>query len=122
MRRVLAFSLVGPFGHGDAVGEAQRLLKALGQPLGDALAHHDAVHDHVDVVLVGLLQRRGVLDRVVLAVDLQALEALPLPVGDFLAVLALAVAHHRREQEEPRAFRQVGDAVDHLADRLALDR
>ena len=43
-------------------------------------------------------------------------------VGDFLAVLALAAAHDRREQIEPRALRQRQDAIDHLADRLALDR
>jgi hypothetical protein len=73
-------------------------------------------------VLELLVEGRGVLDRIELAVDLQPLEAGLLPLGDLLAVLALAVAHDGRQQVEARAFRQGGDLVDHLADGLALDR
>ena len=43
-------------------------------------------------------------------------------LGQLLAVLALAAAHDRRQQVEPRALGQRQHAVDHLADRLALDR
>jgi hypothetical protein len=57
-----------------------------------------------------------------LAVDLDALEALALQVVEFLAVLALAAAHDRRQQVEARALGQRHDLVDHLADGLALDR
>ena len=56
------------------------------------------------------------------AVDLHALEAALHQFGEFLPVFALAPAHERREQVEPRALRQRHDAVDHLRDGLALDR
>ena len=85
-------------------------------------AHDDAVDHHVDVVLVLLVERRRVGDLVEFAVDLDALEALLLQLGEFLAVLALAAAHDRRQDVEPRAFVDGEHAVDHLADRLALDR
>jgi hypothetical protein len=68
-----------------------------------------------------LVERGDVGDLVELAVDLDALEALLLEVGEFLFVFALAAAHDRREQIEPRAFGQRHDAVDHLGDGLALD-
>src|SRR4051794_22089129 len=41
---------IGVFDHGEAVGEFQRGLKALGQALADVGAHHDAVDHHVDVM------------------------------------------------------------------------
>ena len=88
----------------------------------DVVAHHEAVHHHVDVVLVLLVERRRVRDLVIGAVDLDALETLLLPLGELLAVLALAPAHHRGEQVEPRLLRQRQHPVDHLRDRLALDR
>ncbi len=121
-RPALAFGHVRPFGHGDAVGQAQRGLQAVGQALFQPRLGDDAVHHHVDVVLDLLLERRHVLDGVELAVHLQALEALALQVGDLLAVLALAPADHRGQQEQARALGQGHDLVDHLADGLALDR
>ena len=93
-----------------------------GKPRGEIAAHHDAVDHHVDVVLVFLVERRRVGDLVEGAVDLDALEALLLQFGQFLAVFAFAAAHDRREDIEPRAFLERQHAVDHLADRLALDR
>ena len=85
-------------------------------------AHHDAVDHHVDVVVELLVERRHLGDLVELPVDLDALVALLEVLGELLAVLALAAAHHRREQIEPRALGQRQDAVDHLPDGLALDR
>jgi hypothetical protein len=69
-----------------------------------------------------LVERRRVDDLVEFAVDLHPLEAALHVVGEFLAVLALAPAHHRREQIEPRALRQRHHPVDHLRHRLAFDR
>ena len=80
------------------------------------------VHHDVDVVLELLVERRHGVDLVELAVDLDALEALLLKVGEFLAVLALPAADDRRKQIEPRALRQRHHPVDHLGDGLALDR
>ena len=108
--------------HRDPVRELQRRLERLGEPRRDVRADHDAVHHHVDVVLQLLVERRRLVDRVELPVDLEALKTLLLELGDLLAVLALAAAHHGREEVEPRLLRQRQHPVDHLAHRLALDR
>ena len=104
------------------VGELQRRLDGVGQPRREIAAHDDAVDHDVDVVLVFLVERRHVGDLVEGAVDLDALKPLLLEFGQLLAVLALAAAHDRRQDVEPRAFVQRQHAVDHLADRLAFDR
>ena len=56
------------------------------------------------------------------AVHLDALVAILEQFGEFLAILALAAPDHRRQQVEARALGQFHRPVDHLADRLALDR
>ena len=56
------------------------------------------------------------------AVDLDALKTLLEPFGELLLVLALAAAHDRRQQIEPRALGQRQHAVDHLRHDLAFDR
>ena len=115
-------SIIGELGHRKPVGELERLFERIREPRGDIRPHHQAIDHHVDVVGEFLVERRHVGDLVELAVDFDALEALLHELGEFLAVLALAAAHHRRQQIKPRAFRQRHDAVDHLRDGLALDR
>ena len=105
-----------------AVGEFQRLLERIRQARGDVGTHHDAVDHDVDVVGEFLVERRRIGDLVEGAVDFDALVALFHELGELLAILALAAAHHGREQIKPRAFRQRQNAVDHLRHRLALDR
>ena len=61
-----------------------------------------------------LVERRRLGELVERAVDLDALEALLEVLGELLAVLALAAAHDRRQQIEPRALGQRQHAVDHL--------
>ena len=61
--------------------------------------HDEAVDHHLDVVLVLLVERGGVVDLVQLAVDADAGEAGLLPLGELLAILALAAAHDGGEQE-----------------------
>ncbi len=85
-------------------------------------SHDDAVHDDVDVVLEFLVELGRVADFADVAVDLDALEALLLPLGQFLAVLAFAAAHDGREDHQARALRQLHHAIDHLRDGLAFDR
>ena len=92
----------------------QRLLETIRKPRAQILLHDDAVHDDVDVVLELLVELGRVADVVDRAVDLDALIALLLPLGDFLAVLALAAAHDRRQDQEPRALGQRQHAIDHL--------
>ena len=113
---------IGKLRNGDAVGQLQRRLEAVGQPRRHVLAHDDAVHHHVDVVLVLLVELGRLGDLVELAVDLDALEALLHELGQLLAVLALAAAHDRRQQVEPRALGQRQHPVHHLLHGLALDR
>ncbi len=113
---------VGEFDHGEAVGELQALLQRIRQPRADVAFHHQAVDHHVDVMGEFLVERLDLLDLVEGAVDLDALIALAQELGQLLAVLALAPAHDRRQHIDARAFRQRQHAVDHLRDRLALDR
>ena len=105
-----------------SLGQFQRLFKTVGQPRFNPFAHRDPVNHHLDVVLVLLVERGGVLDRVELAVDPHAGEAGLLPFGQLLAVLPLAPAHHRSEQVGARPLGQGHHPVDHLADRLRRDR
>ena len=122
LRLVLAFRLVGELDHRQSVRQLQRRLEALGEPRRHVGAHDNAVDHDFDVVLELLVERRRIGDLIKLAVDLEALEAALHPLGDLLAVFALAAAHDRGQQIEPRALRQGEHAIDHLAHRLALDR
>jgi hypothetical protein len=104
------------------LGQLERLLEAVGEAGLDPFAHREAVDHHLDVVLVLLVERRGVLDLEHLAVDAHAGEAGLLPLGELAAVLALAPAHHRGEQVEAGALGQRHHPVDHVRDGLRLDR
>ena len=73
-------------------------------------------------MLVLLVERRDIGDLVKDAIDLDALEALLLQLGQFLLELALAAARNRRQDEQARAFLKLQHTVNHLADRLAFDR
>ena len=96
--------------------------KRVGEPRLQPLAHDDAVDHHVDVVAVLLVELRRGVEVVELAVHLDPLEALLQQVLELLAVLALAVAHDRRQQVGAGALGQRHGDVDHLADLLRLDR
>jgi hypothetical protein len=72
-------------------------------------------------VLHVLVERRHLGNLVERAVDLDALKALLLELGEVLAILALAPAGDRSKQIKTRAFGQREHAVDHLGNRLALD-
>ena len=94
----------------------------VGQPLAQLRPHHQPVHHHRDVVLVALVEDDLLLELAQLAVDLHAREALAAQLGQLLAVLALAPAHDRRHDHEPRALVQAHDLVDDLLRRLRGDR
>ncbi len=120
--RLFALGRLGPFGGGDAVGQSQSRLDAVGIARLKTLFGYNTIDDNIDVMLELLVERGGVLDGVELAVDLQPLEALTLPLGHLLLVLALAAAHDRGQQQDALAVGQGGQLVHHLADGLALDR
>lgn len=69
-----------------------------------------------------LVELRRLVDLVECPVDLDALEALLLQLGELLLELALAPARDGRQEVDARAFRHGEHAVDHLRYGLALDR
>jgi hypothetical protein len=73
-------------------------------------------------VTVATVERGGLFDRVELAVNADAGEARLLPLGELLAVLALAAADDGGEEIMAAALGERHHAVDHLADLLRLDR
>ena len=83
-----------------------RLLFArVGEPLLKARLDLHAVDHDIDVVLLRLLQPGHVGRFIGRAVDAKAHIALRLHVGEQVAELALAVAHHRRQHHQPRVGR-----------------
>ena len=113
---------IGNLRHRKPISKFERLFERIRQPRRDVRPHHQAIDHHIDVVGELLVECRYFGDLVEIAVDFDALKTLAHEFGEFLAVLALAAAHHRRQQIKPGAFGQRHDAVDHLRDGLALDR
>jgi len=113
---------IGEVHKGQPVGQAQRGLKTVGEPLLHAFAHHQPVDHDLDVMLELLVELGTVLDIVKFAVDPDPGEAGFLPFEQFLAIFALASAHHGGEQEEAGLFRQGHHPVDHLRHGLRGDR
>ena len=103
-------------------GEVERGLDGVGEPALGRRLGGEPVDDHLDGVLLLLLQlgRVGELDR--LAVDPGPAEALGLQAAEELDVLALAAADHRREHLEAGALVELEHPVDDLLRRLPLDR
>ena len=113
-------------GH-DALGQAQRGLHRVGQPLLDRRLDRQPVHDDVDVVLVLLVQDRRIGELDDLAIHPGPAEPAGGELAEDLGVLALPAADHRGQDLEPGALRQIHQPIDDLlrrlpADRLAADR
>src|SRR5690606_35533853 len=84
------FRLVDPRDQRDAVGERERGLERLGEPLLDLGLDRDAVDDDLDVVLLALVELRRIVELDDLAVDARAEEALRAEVLEQRDVFALA--------------------------------
>ena len=82
----------------------------------------EPVDDDLDGVLLLLVQRGRVGQRVSVAVDPGAREALGLELAEQVDVLALAAADHRRQHLEAGALLESEHPVDDLLGRLARDR
>src|SRR5437764_896723 len=108
-REVLAEQQLLPFVHevhaDEALGELRRRLDRLPQPRAQVRLHHEPVDDDLDRVLVLLVEDDLVLEQLLLAVDLDAREALAAHLLEHVAELALTVAHDRRIDREARAVR-----------------
>ncbi len=107
--------------HEDALGQPQRRLHRVGQPLLGARLDREPVDDDRDVVLLLLLQRRRLGQRIHRAVDEDAGVALALELGEQVDVLALAAADHRREHLEAPPGLHLEDLVDDLLRGLLRD-
>ncbi|MND62028.1 hypothetical protein D3C80_533010 [compost metagenome] len=107
---------------GDAVGEVDRRLEGFRQALLQIPAHLEAVHHHVDRVLLLLVQLGQLVQLIEPAVHARADEALGAQLLEHRQVLALALADHRRQQHQLAALGQGQHLVDHLADGLGLQR
>ena len=100
----------------------QRRLERLGQTLADVIAYLEAVDDHLDGVLLVQLEIGRVVELIDLAIDPRTDIALGMQLGEQLVILALALGDHRGQQHQLAALRQRENLVDHLADRLRLER
>jgi hypothetical protein len=108
--------------HADqTIGDAQRSLDRFRDAPANRGLGGQAVDDDVDVVL-RVLREQDLLGEVAdLAVDARAHETLAAVVLELLAVLALPIAHHRREDLDGCTRRQREDPIGHLLHGLARD-
>ncbi len=107
----------------EPVGERGRRLDRLREPQPQVGAHHEPVDDDLDRVLELLVELgHALLEDVLLAVDLDAREALPRQVLEDVLVLALAVAHDRRVDREARPVLELQHLVDDRVEALPRDR
>ena len=97
-------------------------LDRLGQALPEVGLQHEPVDDDLDRVLELLVEDDLLLEQPLLAVDLDAGEAVAAELLEHVAELALAVAHDRRVDREARPLRQREDLLDDLIEALARDR
>ena len=107
--------------HHNAVGQTQRGLDRIGQPLFGGGLDRQPVDDNFDVVFFLLLQRRWFGQRIHHAVDPDAAVALGVELVEEVDELALAGAHDRREYLELGAFRHGQHLIDDLLRSLAGD-
>jgi hypothetical protein len=113
----------------EAVRQAQRGLDRIGHAAGVrarvavviGVADDQAVDHDLDAVLVLLVEADLLVEITELAVDTDSHEPGLLGAGEELLVLALAVAHQRGHEHDPRPLGQRVDLVDHLLHRLPLD-
>ncbi len=106
----------------DAAGESQRRLERLGEALLQIVTHLEAVHHHLDGVLLLQLQGRGIREITHLPVDAGTDITLGRQVLQQLDVLPLAVAHHGGQQHQFAPLRLGQHLVHHLADGLGGKR
>ncbi len=108
--------------HHEPVGQAQGGLHRVGEPLLRGGLHRQPVDDDLDVVLLLLLQRRWVGQRVHDPVDADPGVTLGGQLREQVDVLALAAPDDGREHLEPGALLQVEHLVHDLLRRLPADR
>ena len=107
----------------EPVRERGRRLDRLREAQPQVGAHHEPVDDDLDRVLELLVELgHALLEDVLLAVDLDAREALAGQILEDVLVLALAVADDRRVDREPRPLLELQHLVDDRVEALPRDR
>ena len=111
----------------EALAQTQRGLNGVRKPralrLGLRFApDHESVDDHLDAVLLHLVERDVLREVAHDAVDPHTRESAPACRDEELLMLALAVAHQRPEDEDARPFGERLDLVDDLLHGLRDDR
>ena len=114
--------MVHPGDPQSAAGESQRRLDGLGQAQLQVWADPKPVDHHLDIMLLVQIQLGRVIQFIEIAVDARADEALGVQLGKHLLVLAFALVHHRCQQHQTLALGQGQHLIDHLGDRLRLQR
>ena len=103
----------------EPLGERRGGLDGLGQALPEVGLEHEPVDDDLDRVLELLVEDDLLLEQSLLAVDLDAREAVATELLEHVTELALAVAHDRRVDGEARALGEREDLLDDLVEALA---
>ena len=106
----------------EPVGEVERRLDRVREPVAQIVLHHEPVDDDLDRVLELLVELDLLVEVALLAVHLHAREALAAQLLQEVLVLALAVAHDRRVDRELRPLGQAQHLVDDRLDGLPRDR
>ena len=107
---------------GQALAALQGGAQGVGEAFVDALASHQPVDHHLDVVGVVLVELDVVGQLAHLAVDPHPGEAFGHEAGQQLHVGALLAPHHRSQQLVAGAVGEGEDLVHHLVDGLGPDR
>src|SRR5262249_23713247 len=115
-------SLVDQIDRDQALRELRRGLDRLPEARAQVRLEHEPVDDHLDRVLVLLVQDDLVFEQLLLAVDLHARETLAPQLLEDVLVLALAVAHDRCVDGEAGPLGHREDLVDDRLEALPGDR
>ncbi len=93
-------------------------LERVCEPFLNSFSNRESIDHHFDCVALIFVERGLLAKFVELAVDFHAHETGALHLGQFLAVLTLAIADDWREHVDPRAIRPSHDSIDYLLDAL----
>ncbi len=107
--------------HDEAAGQAEGGLHRVGEAATRLRLDGESVDDHLDRVLLLLLEDGDVVEPQHDPVDPHPGVALGHELAEEVGVLALALAHHRRQDLEPGSGGQLEHLVDDLLRRLAGD-
>jgi len=103
-----------------SVGEG--CFNRIGQTRGHVWPYDQTIHDNVDaVVQISLKVRKGIKQSDI-AVDADAQKSLAFDLLEFLAVLAFAMAHNRRQNEQTPALWQAQHLIHDLLHGLGAHR